>query len=134
MQGSHAEQINRKDEDGRTALHWAAANKPTPGKMHAECVEHLIKVGAKVNTHDDGGWTPFMSACSAGHVQVCASERSVGRLLSFHANRRTFFLSLFLSHPQTPPHTLTHSRPFHSLTRIHSESLTGGASADYSAS
>ena len=62
--------MNRKDEDGRTALHWAAANKPNPRVKHAECVEWLIQRGAKVNTHDDGGWSPFMSACSAGHAQV----------------------------------------------------------------
>jgi ankyrin repeat protein len=69
-EGTDAQQVNRKDEDGRTVLHWAAANKPYPGKKHAECVEHLLLRGAIVNTHDDGGWTPFMSACSAGNVQI----------------------------------------------------------------
>ena len=62
--------VNRKDEDGRTALHWAAASKPRPGKKHAECVELLLQRGAKVCTHDDGGWTPFMSACAAGNAQT----------------------------------------------------------------
>ena len=70
VQGADAQSVNRKDEDGRTALHWAAANKPRPGKKHAECVELLLHRGAKVNTHDDGGWTPFMSACSAGNQET----------------------------------------------------------------
>jgi ankyrin repeat protein len=33
LQGSQADQINRKDEDGRTALHWAASNKQKAGKQ-----------------------------------------------------------------------------------------------------
>lgn len=46
-----------RDEDGRTALH-----------REVEGIAELIRAGANVNAQDDGGWTPLMCACSAGHV------------------------------------------------------------------
>ena len=57
-EGCDMEYLNRKDEDGRTALvrdllsfslrshvlqHWACANKPKAGQSHAECVAYLLE-------------------------------------------------------------------------------------------
>ncbi|CEO97664.1 hypothetical protein PBRA_001009 [Plasmodiophora brassicae] len=53
-----------KDCNGRTALHWAAANG------HDGAVEALIRHRWDVNVDDEVHWTPLHSACSAGHVPV----------------------------------------------------------------
>ena len=50
--------VTAKDEDGRTALH-----------RESEDVLALIQAGADINAQDDGGWTPLMCACSAGHLE-----------------------------------------------------------------
>ena len=31
---------------------------------------YLIELGANVNTKDDGGWTPLISATSAGYIDI----------------------------------------------------------------
>jgi 26S proteasome non-ATPase regulatory subunit 10 len=31
---------------------------------------YLVELGAEVNTSDEGGWTPLISTCSAGHLDV----------------------------------------------------------------
>ena len=45
--------VNAKNSDGRTPLHWAVGNNLR------ECVEILISHGAEVNTQDNDGWTPL---------------------------------------------------------------------------
>jgi len=55
------------DEDGRTALHWAAA-EGREAKVRA-----LLGLGAALLTRDGSGWTPLMSASSAGHASVVAA-------------------------------------------------------------
>jgi 26S proteasome non-ATPase regulatory subunit 10 len=57
--------IDKKDEDQRTPLHWAAAE----GAL--EVVDFLVVNGnARLNVQDEAGWTPLMSAASAGHSEV----------------------------------------------------------------
>ncbi|KAJ8571323.1 hypothetical protein ON010_g5513 [Phytophthora cinnamomi] len=63
--------LDTKDEDERTPLHWACAT----GRL--DVAEFLLEhAKAAVNVQDDAGWTPLMSAASAGHGDV------VGLLLS----------------------------------------------------
>ncbi|EFA85216.1 ankyrin repeat-containing protein [Heterostelium album PN500] len=53
------------DEDERTLLHWAASN----GRI--VIVQYLInECKQSVNTSDDGGWTPLLSAVSCGHAHM----------------------------------------------------------------
>ncbi|ETI31111.1 hypothetical protein PPTG_06539 [Phytophthora nicotianae INRA-310] len=67
--------LDAKDEDERTPLHWACAT----GRLDvAEFL--LVCAKATVNVQDDAGWTPLMSAASAGHGDI------VGLLLSKGAN------------------------------------------------
>ncbi|GMF19216.1 unnamed protein product [Phytophthora lilii] len=63
--------LDAKDEDERTSLHWACAT----GRL--DVAEFLLEhAHAAVNVQDDAGWTPLMSAASAGHGDI------VGLLLS----------------------------------------------------
>ncbi|RLN37863.1 hypothetical protein BBJ28_00000484 [Nothophytophthora sp. Chile5] len=61
--------LDAKDEDERTPLHWACAT----GRV--EVAEFLLEhVHAKLNVQDDAGWTPLMSAASAGHGDVVSNS------------------------------------------------------------
>ncbi|KAI9995248.1 hypothetical protein PInf_012299 [Phytophthora infestans] len=63
--------LDVKDEDERTPLHWACAT----GRL--DVAEFLLeRAKTTVNVQDDAGWTPLMSAASAGHGDI------VGLLLS----------------------------------------------------
>ncbi|TMW68597.1 hypothetical protein Poli38472_006065 [Pythium oligandrum] len=65
--------LDAKDEDERTPLHWAAGN----GSV--DVVEYLVEhAKARVNVQDDAGWTPLMSAASAGHSDVVSFLLSRG--------------------------------------------------------
>jgi ankyrin repeat protein len=71
------------DEDGRTAFHWATAQ----GKENV--VQFLLEKGVNINTKDEAGWTPLMSAasCNLGNiVEVLCKNKG-----------RSSFLFLFLS-------------------------------------
>lgn len=57
--------VDFKDEDERTPLHWAAC------LGSVSIVEFLLNVAkVRMNVQDDAGWTPLMSAASAGHIEI----------------------------------------------------------------
>ncbi|CAH0517760.1 unnamed protein product [Peronospora belbahrii] len=57
--------VDVKDEDGLTLLHWASST----GCF--DVVELLLEhAQVFVNVQDDAGWTPLMSAGSAGHCEI----------------------------------------------------------------
>eukprot|EP01029_Cantina_marsupialis_P011917 TRINITY_DN26421_c0_g1_i1.p1 TRINITY_DN26421_c0_g1~~TRINITY_DN26421_c0_g1_i1.p1 ORF type:complete len:215 (+),score=55.79 TRINITY_DN26421_c0_g1_i1:130-774(+) len=57
--------VNARDDDKRTPLHWACAG----GQF--EVADFLLKIeGIKVNTRDESEWTPLMSAISAGAFEI----------------------------------------------------------------
>lgn len=55
-------EINQKDQDGWTALHWAAWSG-----FDALC-EVLIKAGADINQAENNGYTPLMLAAMRGNA------------------------------------------------------------------
>ena len=60
--------FQRKDEDGRTAFHWACAEGAVDS---AKFVLEVCGDAKKVLRHqDDIGRTPLMSAASAGRLEV----------------------------------------------------------------
>ncbi|KAL1361696.1 hypothetical protein HN51_010029 [Arachis hypogaea] len=56
--------VNRRDQNGWTALHWAAF------KGRIKSVKVLVDHGAWVDAVDDAGYTPLHCAVEAGHLQV----------------------------------------------------------------
>jgi len=62
--GPSASDVNWKDQNGKTLLHYAA------WKGHKEIAELLIANGADVNAKDDKGGTPLHVAAWEGHKEV----------------------------------------------------------------
>ena len=54
-------QVDVKDADGRTALHWACVHG-NPGLCRL-----FLDRGADADAQDDGGWTPIMISIAAKH-------------------------------------------------------------------
>ncbi|CAD6891259.1 unnamed protein product [Tilletia caries] len=64
--------VNARDADQRTVLHWILSS-PTSGSgsggtSGANALTLLIQLGAEVESKDESGWTPLMSAASAGSL------------------------------------------------------------------
>ena len=66
--------VSKKDGDGRTPLHWAAA------EGHKEVVEFLLENKADVQAKDNDGQTPY---------QLAAFDKGVAELLKEHGGRKT---------------------------------------------
>ncbi|KAL3752179.1 hypothetical protein ACJRO7_012921 [Eucalyptus globulus] len=60
--------LDSRDDQGRTALHMAAANG------HLSIVDYIISKGADVNAANAEKNTPLHWACLNGHVQVIVSS------------------------------------------------------------
>ena len=64
--------INAKNNDGWTAVMWAARNG------HSECVKVLHQLGADINAKNNNGWTAVMRAASRWTQRMCESVASTG--------------------------------------------------------
>jgi ankyrin repeat protein len=64
LQSLGAEELEERDDDGRTALDYAAM------RGHEEVVTLLVSHGAQANSEDWGCRTPLMRASSLGHLGV----------------------------------------------------------------
>ncbi|KAL9938263.1 hypothetical protein V8E36_002886 [Tilletia maclaganii] len=62
--------INTRDPDQRTVLHWIFSAPGSGGSSDAglTALRTLIQLGAELESRDESGWTPLMSASSAGAV------------------------------------------------------------------
>ena len=56
--------VNAKDNDGWTALHWAALGG------HEAVVKLLLEKGAELESKNKNGWTPLLRAARDGHEAV----------------------------------------------------------------
>lgn len=56
--------LDRKDEDGRTLLHWAVSGG------HLNLVKYLLDQGALVDIPDETGWTPLLISVSTGNWDI----------------------------------------------------------------
>ena len=56
--------ISARDDNGRTALHWACSGG------HKEIVQWLVENGSEIDARDDSRWTPLIIAASAGHEAI----------------------------------------------------------------
>ncbi|KAI5122550.1 hypothetical protein M0805_005277 [Coniferiporia weirii] len=59
-------QVDAKDVDGRTPLHWAAVSDQDTTDIVAFLLDHK----ANVNIKDSSGWTPLHCAVSAGRESI----------------------------------------------------------------
>jgi len=66
--------IDSKDEDERTALHWAAS------AARLNVVSYLLEKGANPDSTDESKSTPFMSAVAAGHEAVAKVLLDSGKI------------------------------------------------------
>ena len=61
---SEGANVNEKDEDGDTPLHFSALNG------HADVSKVLLENGANVNAVSESKWTPLHRAAFYGHIDV----------------------------------------------------------------
>jgi ankyrin repeat protein len=64
--------VNARDEEQLTALHWAAL------AGHSRVVEQLCTSGARVNVKDEESGTPAHYAARSGHVSVLRALHRLG--------------------------------------------------------
>lgn len=68
--------IDEKDNDGWTALHWVA------NQGHTACARFLLDSGADIDAEDVGGWTALYLAALKGKTRVMLEKTQ--------ANRKTY--------------------------------------------
>lgn len=65
-------QVNERDNDGFTALHWAAwSGMPA-------CVERLVQAGVDVDASENSGYTPLMLAAMRGNAETVQTLLRLG--------------------------------------------------------
>lgn len=64
--------VDERDEEQRTPLHWAA------DKGHLKVVEILLQKGANPNSKDEDGATPLHNAVICEHMDVCNTLLAAG--------------------------------------------------------
>ena len=58
--------VNSKDNDGDTPLHWSASSSNKP----LDLIKFLIDSGADVNAKDNGGWSPLYYAVRTHNIAI----------------------------------------------------------------
>ena len=67
--------LNARNEQGRTPLHWACAvpSDRLEGQARVRMVQMLLSKGADAQAQDNDGCTPAQLAEKAGHDDVVAA-------------------------------------------------------------
>lgn len=66
-----AEELGQRDDEGRTALHWAASKAyEATGEGREEVVALLLSKGAQAQSGDETDKTPLLIASGEGHLGV----------------------------------------------------------------
>eukprot|EP01062_Namystynia_karyoxenos_P082023 TRINITY_DN9149_c0_g1_i1.p1 TRINITY_DN9149_c0_g1~~TRINITY_DN9149_c0_g1_i1.p1 ORF type:complete len:214 (+),score=80.58 TRINITY_DN9149_c0_g1_i1:80-721(+) len=81
------------DDDQRTPLHWAVSHG------WADIVAELIEKGAGVDTIDEGGYSPLMTACAVGREECVdlvlgATQRTVDERHRESNGKTAFFIAV----------------------------------------
>ena len=79
------EDVNRRDDKGKTALHWAASQYEWD-ELKTRLAALLVEAGADVNAIDDEGKTPLMYAVKEVGLWRDTALESVGFLVSHGAD------------------------------------------------
>ena len=79
------EDVNRRDDKGKTALHWAASYYDWD-ELKTRLAALLVEAGADVNAIDDEGKTPLMYAVKEVRLWRDTALESVGFLVSHGAD------------------------------------------------
>ena len=74
LEGLLKADVNVKNNNGTTALIWAASNG------HAKVVSALIAAGADVNVKNNNGTTALMWAAYNGHAKVVSLLKKAGAI------------------------------------------------------
>ena len=93
--GPSASDVNWKDQNGKTLLHYAA------WKGHKEIAELLIANGADVNAKDDKGGTSLHVAALEGHKEVAELLIAKGADMNAKIEDGDTPLDLAKGHPET---------------------------------
>ena len=90
---AEAVDVNARQPDGATALHWAMHRE------HVEIADLLIGAGADVDTANDLGVTPLLMASARGHGELVERLLAAGAS-PVHANKWGFSARDWASWPQ----------------------------------
>ena len=112
----HKADVNRQNNLGQTALHFALNTEPNPVESSSEILSCLIENGADVNA-ECKNCTPLMRACDLGQV------RRVAYLIEHGAN-----VNLQVKSGNTALHSVAHSAHEEYSCEIARRLLTAGAS------
>jgi ankyrin repeat protein len=81
----HGADVNTKDNEGSTPLHYSSIGRLGPSYSSSGSVEGtrlLLEHGANIDTENNKGDTPFLVALEAGHHEMAEFLWGLGTMLA----------------------------------------------------